>query len=234
MRLLFLAATSVLLLACSVQPILKRVPPQKLGTIEVPSEDTEGGYLYVYCIVGEGAYSCDRMRERYGLARPDKADRINVRKENKEKASQKVSHMKLSDSLVQALEKELQFKNEVMRIQFPFDVFHLHQSAKEKIAAEALRLRGEKISIVGFTDDLGTQEYNDVLALRRAESVAKFIRENIPEVTIVNVEGKGRCCYLKTNIGEIERQVNRRAEVIIVFNKPRLGIAKTQIKYKTE
>ncbi|WP_299945708.1 OmpA family protein [uncultured Microbulbifer sp.] len=230
MRLLFLAATSGLLAACSAQLTLERVSPQKLGTIEVPNEDTEGGYQYVYCIVGEGAYSCDRMRGRYGLARPDKEGSMSVRKEDEGEDGEKVSQVKLSNSLVQALKEELQVKNKVIRVQFPFDVFHLHQSEKEKIAAEALRLRGEQISIVGFTDDVGTQEYNDALALRRAESVADFIRRKIPGVTIINIEGKGRCCYLEKNIGEIKRQGNRRAEVIITLNKSRLNTAKTETK----
>jgi outer membrane protein OmpA-like peptidoglycan-associated protein len=65
-----------------------------------------------------------------------------------------------------------------------------------------------KITVVGYTDPINKkgEKYNNALALRRAEEVAKHLRYFGFEV---QTEGKGLCCYLETD------RLSRRAEVTI-------------------
>ncbi len=66
---------------------------------------------------------------------------------------------------------------------------------------------GRVDAVTGYTCDLGSQEYNDRLALKRAESVSSYLKGK--EVIPLQVEGKGKCCYVSE-----ERELNRRVEII--------------------
>ena len=66
-------------------------------------------------------------------------------------------------------------------------------------------LKNEKnITITGYTDHFGTKQYNDWLALKRAESAEKFLHVR------AKLKGYGKCCY----ISKINR-INRRVEIEI-------------------
>jgi len=66
---------------------------------------------------------------------------------------------------------------------------------------------GRVDAVTGYTCDLGSQEYNDRLALKRAESVSSYLKGK--EVIPLQVEGTGKCCYVSE-----ERELNRRVEII--------------------
>lgn len=65
------------------------------------------------------------------------------------------------------------------------------------------------VTVRGYTCDLGGNEYNDALALKRARAVAERLR--ILGVNVSDVLGEGECCYLSEDI----REVNRRVEISI-------------------
>lgn len=73
------------------------------------------------------------------------------------------------------------------------------------------RCQAERVSVHGFTCDLGSQEYNDRLARHRASATAKALESEGFEP--VQIEGKGKQGYLTTD--PAKRHLNRRVEIQI-------------------
>jgi len=93
-------------------------------------------------------------------------------------------------------------------VYFPFDSAKLTEDEKLKIKVFLNKIgRNSKLKVEGFTDKIGSKEYNDKLALKRAESVARFIRMLRSDISL-SVNGKGKCCYISEEDDE-----NRRVEV---------------------
>ncbi|MUU79105.1 OmpA family protein [Winogradskyella endarachnes] len=76
----------------------------------------------------------------------------------------------------------------------------------------------EKISIYGFTDDRGSDNYNLVLSQNRAESIKEVFSNNeFDESVITNVDGKGEILVNvvhEENLNKI-RGLNRKVEIIV-------------------
>lgn len=75
-----------------------------------------------------------------------------------------------------------------------------------------------KLLVTGYTDSLGDEQYNQLLAQRRANKVSAWIRKrgirNPMEVT-----AQGACCYLAANDTEKGRALNRRVIVEIIHEE---------------
>lgn len=70
------------------------------------------------------------------------------------------------------------------------------------------------IHVTGHTDDIGGDRFNERLALRRAEFVAAWLkRRGIRNP--MEVEARGKCCYLAPNETDDGRAINRRVEIIL-------------------
>jgi outer membrane protein OmpA-like peptidoglycan-associated protein len=65
-----------------------------------------------------------------------------------------------------------------------------------------------KISVRGYTCELGTKAHNDRLAVRRAKVVAKVLEE--AGIHLAEVSGEGKCCYVSDELSR-----NRRSEVFV-------------------
>lgn len=70
------------------------------------------------------------------------------------------------------------------------------------------------IHITGHTDDIGGSHFNERLALRRAAFVAAWLKRRGIRIPM-EVEAKGKCCYLAPNDTEDGRAANRRVEVVL-------------------
>jgi len=92
------------------------------------------------------------------------------------------------------------------RVYFDLDSAVLKNPERNKID-RAVPHGGRVDAVTGYTCDLGSQEHNDRLALKRAESVSSYLKEK--RVIPVRIEGKGKCCYVSE-----ERELNRRVEII--------------------
>lgn len=73
---------------------------------------------------------------------------------------------------------------------------------------------GDAIRIEGHTDDIGTDVFNDRLARKRAEFVAAWLKRH-GVTNPMEVEAKGKCCYVAANDSDDGRAANRRAVVIL-------------------
>lgn len=70
----------------------------------------------------------------------------------------------------------------------------------------------DRILIKAYTDDLGGAQYNDRLARKRAEYVVSWLKAKGVK-NPMEVEAKGKCCYIASNDTEEGRAANRRAEI---------------------
>lgn len=88
-------------------------------------------------------------------------------------------------------------------------------SLAQKLSTQTI----SKISIIGHTDNNGTENYNQELSKRRAQAVADFLLQNIKNQSITKenflIEGKGSTQPIAPNKTSEGRQRNRRVEIIL-------------------
>lgn len=103
-------------------------------------------------------------------------------------------------------------------ILFAFDSSTLRENAKPTLAkvVRALANNPDKtLHVVGHTDSIGTEQYNQGLSERRAASVKRYIVQSGIDETRVTTEGRGELEPLVPNETEESRQLNRRVELTI-------------------
>jgi outer membrane protein OmpA-like peptidoglycan-associated protein len=72
------------------------------------------------------------------------------------------------------------------------------------------------LRIEGYTDDIGTEAYNQKLALKRAMAVKDFLVKEGIKPERIQVVGFGKERYIAENTTPIGRLTNRRAEFIVI------------------
>jgi outer membrane protein OmpA-like peptidoglycan-associated protein len=110
-------------------------------------------------------------------------------------------------------------------LKFAFDKAELRPQDREllsRIAGILLTSPDYTISVNGYTDDVGTDEYNQKLSERRAQAVRDYlVKAGLPP-QILTVAGHGKSHPLVPGTSEEARAKNRRVE---------LGIVNTRILY---
>jgi outer membrane protein OmpA-like peptidoglycan-associated protein len=128
------------------------------------------------------------------------------------------SEIKLGQARVEKL------PNEVVRItmtsQTAFETnsagikpgFH---STMDKLADVVVRYGKTTLTVVGHTDDVGSNAYNQSLSERRALSVAQYLESKRVDSMRLATAGKGETQPRSTNNTEAGRQENRRVEIYV-------------------
>jgi outer membrane protein OmpA-like peptidoglycan-associated protein len=102
---------------------------------------------------------------------------------------------------------------------FDIDRATLKPGAREKLAKVSgilMAYPGLHIEIEGHTDSTGTDEYNQQLSERRAQSVqAYMVEQGIAPEDILGVRGFGESKPVATNDTAAGRQQNRRVELVV-------------------
>ena len=103
---------------------------------------------------------------------------------------------------------------------FAFDKSDLKPQGQEVIRqlAADVNSRGanvQKITIVGNTDAVGTEQYNQGLSERRAGSVANYMVENGVPAQLIEAYGVGESNPVATNETAEGRALNRRVDITI-------------------
>ncbi len=107
---------------------------------------------------------------------------------------------------------------------FDFDKADLRPQATEALqrVAEIIRQRGpSSVRIVGHTDSVGTDAYNQQLSERRARSVEQWLAANGGNLPPMQAEGRGESEPVASNTGPngaddpVGRQRNRRVDVLL-------------------
>jgi outer membrane protein OmpA-like peptidoglycan-associated protein len=101
---------------------------------------------------------------------------------------------------------------------FEFDKANLSQANREllsRIAGILLASKGYGLSVFGYTDDIGTPEYNEQLSLKRAEAVKNYLVQAGIDTAIINVKGYGKTSPLVDGSHDDARAKNRRVEIAV-------------------
>ena len=101
---------------------------------------------------------------------------------------------------------------------FDFNKYTLRPGAREKLAKIAgivLAHPGLKLEVDGYTDSVGTDEYNLKLSQQRADSVRAYLIEQGINPDNVNSKGFGKANPVVSNDTAAGRQQNRRVEMVV-------------------
>jgi OOP family OmpA-OmpF porin len=102
---------------------------------------------------------------------------------------------------------------------FDFDKSVVKPDGKAKLDDLAAKVRGMNLEVViaiGHTDSVGTDEYNQKLSVRRAESVKAYLVSKGIEANRVYTEGKGEKQPVADNRTADGRAKNRRVEIEVI------------------
>src|SRR5687768_16625625 len=88
-------------------------------------------------------------------------------------------------------------------------------STMDKLADVVVRYGKTTLTVVGHTDDVGTNAYNQSLSERRALSVAQYLESKRVDSMRLATAGKGETQPRSTNNTEAGRQENRRVEIYV-------------------
>jgi OOP family OmpA-OmpF porin len=112
---------------------------------------------------------------------------------------------------------------------FDFDKATLKPEGKAKLDDLAAQLQGMDLEVVvatGYTDKIGSDQYNNRLSLRRAQAVKAYLVSKGVPANKVYTEGKGKSNPVKTDCTQKNRKAliaclspNRRVEVEVVGTK---------------
>ncbi|WP_233866817.1 OmpA family protein [Paraburkholderia adhaesiva] len=84
-----------------------------------------------------------------------------------------------------------------------------------KLKAVLANWPAPRLMVVGHTDLAGSQEFNDQLSLRRAQSVASFLEKQGIPARQIEVAGRGKREPLVRTADGVPNQMNRRAVITI-------------------
>lgn len=101
---------------------------------------------------------------------------------------------------------------------FAFNKYELKSEARErlaKISGIVLAYPDLKLQIMGYTDSVGSDEYNQTLSDKRAEAVRDFLVSNGVSMNSVTAQGMGKADPVADNSTAQGRQLNRRVEMIV-------------------
>lgn len=97
---------------------------------------------------------------------------------------------------------------------FAFNDARLSASAQSILIEFAKVLEGEPLLIVGHTDNVGDEKYNELLSISRAVVVKTYLEE-LDYVGEINTQGKGMSQPLNGNKSKEEMAKNRRVDIFI-------------------
>jgi outer membrane protein OmpA-like peptidoglycan-associated protein len=93
----------------------------------------------------------------------------------------------------------------------------------ERLAAVLKEDPSRKVMVEGHTDNVGSDEYNQALSERRAQSVQAALFERGVDASQISTVGKGESTPVASNDDPAGRQQNRRVE--LVFQEDRSKVA---------
>ncbi|MGD8999640.1 MAG: OmpA family protein [Granulosicoccaceae bacterium] len=102
---------------------------------------------------------------------------------------------------------------------FDHDKANLRPEGKRELDVLAARLKSfssvQRITVVGHTDSVGTEAYNQDLSERRAASVRNYLVQQGIDGSVISTSGMGETSPVATNKTREGRQQNRRVEISI-------------------
>ena len=190
-----------------------------------PFTSTEGGVLIGAAsgaVIGAIAYKENRSRGAVigaiggGIAGGAVGAYMDKQKQDLEKA--------LAQEIQAGQARIDKMPNDVLRItmtnQTAFDTdsttikpgFH---STMDKLSDVVVRYGKTTLTVVGHTDNVGSNDYNQKLSERRSRSVAQYLESRRVNGMRLALAGKGETQPISSNASESGRQQNRRVEIYV-------------------
>ena len=88
-------------------------------------------------------------------------------------------------------------------------------STLDKLSDVVVRYNKTTLTVVGHTDNVGSDKYNQDLSQRRAHSVAQYFESKRVNPVRLATAGKGEAEPVASNANEGGRQLNRRVEIYV-------------------
>jgi outer membrane protein OmpA-like peptidoglycan-associated protein len=85
----------------------------------------------------------------------------------------------------------------------------------DRIVAEVIARPSPEIAVVGHTDFIGTDQYNDTLSLQRALRVRDLLVQRGIPAKIIQAAGRGKREPLVQASDDVAEPRNRRVEIIV-------------------
>ena len=107
-------------------------------------------------------------------------------------------------------------------IRFEFNKANIEPQYRDilnRIAGVLMTLQGYSIYVYGYTDDIGTQDYNLKLSGRRAQAVRDVLVQTGIDPKIINTKGFGKSDPRVKSDSAQARAANRRVEIGIVDSR---------------
>jgi len=143
-------------------------------------------------------------------------------------ASNYIAELKAVDRFKNAITVSKDFETDILVIKTPYglkiminsiqfefdksDILPTSYKILDRLIQITDKFPNYKINIVGHTDWMGTEEYNQKLSEKRAYSVYKYLVEHDVDKDRLTTEGKGETQPIDDNNSEVGRARNRRVE----------------------
>ena len=101
---------------------------------------------------------------------------------------------------------------------FAFGKYDLRPNTREalaKLSGIVLGHPGLKLSVEGYTDSIGSDEVNQTLSQKRADTVRDYLIQQGVDASSITATGFGKSNPVASNDTDQGRQQNRRVEIII-------------------
>jgi outer membrane protein OmpA-like peptidoglycan-associated protein len=156
-------------------------------------------------------------QQRAAEAEAEKARQAAARAES-EKAELRAQLLNQLNSILQTRDSARGLIVNMSDVLFDTGSYTLKPGAREKLAKISgilLAHPGLTLQIEGHTDSVGTDDYNQQLSERRADSVRDFLAEQGVSASSITARGFGKTQPVATNDTADGRQRNRRVELVV-------------------
>ncbi|GAD78895.1 OmpA family protein [Vibrio ezurae] len=140
-----------------------------------------------------------------------------------QKANLETTKVSLGDDCLEYLSQQqvlsVDAKGVIARVYFNFDNSELTETSKLTLTALAERMQSLNevpiLNVVGHTDNVGSESYNQELGKHRAMSSKVFLVESGMEKEVLEPRSAGFHQPLQDNQSEQGRATNRRVEIVV-------------------
>lgn len=132
--------------------------------------------------------------------------------------SELADEQRRNDLEIQRLQDESLKIDVSSEVSFDFDSASLKPAflpTLNKVAGILSRYPKTRVTVIGHTDNVGSDAYNQALSERRARSVVNYLGDHGVARARLEAVGRGETQPRATNATEAGRQLNRRVEILI-------------------
>jgi outer membrane protein OmpA-like peptidoglycan-associated protein len=165
-------------------------------------------------------------KQQADLQRQQAEQQAQQAQQQAQAASQQAEQMR--ERLKQQLNQVLQTREtarglivNMSDVLFDFNKYTLKPEAKEKLAKVSgilLAYHNLKLQVEGYTDNIGSEEYNQKLSEERADSVRDYLVSQSVQDSNISAEGYGKSHPVADNSTNSGRAQNRRVQLVVSGN----------------